>query len=1178
MKRLIAAVVVLSALVSSADLVHRHEAGAGQTIEIGYGAAAQDPGHTGGRLTCYYDLHDGGVLKYASTTSSTIWNPIVATNGLAVIDLSAIKSANITLQGGIWTDGGKGWVRVKGPTLIGVGATTSGQLSATGPTDVLHVEFVDENDQPITGAVAYKTVNLQAVVTNCSWTIGRNETERLMGDGPVLAANPFEQYAQTLVVGSAAAVASDQTVKVKDGRTLMFHPTSVIFNDQSTAGIPRPFTVVENEERLTLSFPIELTKGSIVAFSNTAAAVTFGGAVTGDGQVVIDKNRTSDVLSGMIGVPVVVRTGATLTLANGASLARFEPADDSSVLKVGAGTASLSDFPPRIVVTGVGEDVSILNLTGDVTGKAIITDGTVSFTFGGSSDLPPGTMRTTFPDGRILYNFCGAGPTVDASEFETLPTPYDAYAAVDGKTYVNLAEGVNLRADADVAAAVRPQGGETVTLSLSNGTFTVGNPDAWKKNVDYWFDVSQTNLTRLVGEGFWADAGPHNCFAPGQPYIERVLDCRGDEGPFKLWNIRGYNDNPFTLNAVYPYLCEDETTGLHYLNFGVKNATASRRIPITTAGKTETSVPATLVTMVFGSHQGGGWALVGTKTGAFERSSTDVSAGIVQTKHKDVWVDGVKLDDPTASNTLNGGWQVISIDTSGLDVNGFGWIKAWNDKSTHGGQRYGEILIFTNAVSELTRCEAEAYLAKKWGIAAFSDAALKAARAADSTPVTTVDASGVGTIRAVGSAPLALGGNFAGTVVLGGGKLTVKDVPMPFTEETLPLENCVGWYDPDDAATRRRIRDFDPIPSAYSDEPDGLRLLYNRANPEPAADDAVLVGTGRRMPKAVLKALGYGPERIWADFDGTGGNGKNWRISKFDPTIDYANFGTVPTLKSTSVATGFVVIDSRRTLFTPIQTDVGGTGGDITARKDTDTAVWSELSSAKVRNGETRLNGRTVDQAKGFSKCPELLSFRPTSAVSAAVFGNYNDTDGKTTKDQALLMGETILYSTKLSDADTVRVEGYLMRKWLGLMPPTCVDVTGATVSGTGAVEVAEFAKAPKIDPAFVGTVSLAAAEASGVFEVTIDPETNAVVGGFVAPEASVALPASCTLNVKFTSRPTGAADKEWTVFACKELTSATNWTLSFEDDVNPNRVQFVQVGSTITVKSVGQGMLLLVR
>ena len=206
------------------------------------------------------------------------------------------------------------------------------------------------------------------------------------------------------------------------------------------------------------------------------------------------------------------------------------------------------------------------------------------------------------------------------------------------------------------------------------------------------------------------------------------------------------------------------------------------------------------------------------------------------------------------------------------------------------------------------------------------------------------------------------------------------------------------------------------------------------------------------------------------------------------------------------------------------------------------------------------------------------MSFRPTSAVSAAVYGNYNDTDGKTTKDQALLMGETILYSTKLSDADTARVEGYLMRKWLGLMPPTCVDVTGATVSGTGAVEVAEFAKAPKIDPAFVGTVSLAAAEASGVFEVTIDPETNAVVGGLVAPEASVALPAACTLNVKFTSRPTGAADKEWTVFACKELTSATNWTLSFEDDVNPNRVQFVQVGSTITVKSVGQGMLLLVR
>ena len=1188
MKKLIIILAAVAVGVAEAA-IHRYEAGAGETIGIGNGAANQDPDYPGkgSKFSAFYDLHDGGTLLVTNGTA-TIWNQIVATNGMAVLDVTYFGECGSVpvFCGGIWTDGGKGWIRVKGCRAITIGSPNKTSFGETGPTDVQRIEFVDKDGNPVTSGtkVLGDTRNLVKDVTSVTPSVNDGMFTRIVGDAPFFEGDTYVVGGKGLYIGSAAALGADQTIQVTNGKFVGFMPGGITWDPDFADTWSRPFVVTNGVGRFACSPRIDLVGSeATLVFSNVSKTVSidFGGTVTGRGQVVIDKNRTEDVISGTVAVPVIARTGVTLTLANGASLARLDPEDETVRLRLGEGTFALAALSTRIAVTGAGAGLSTLNLTGDVTGKSIICDGTFSLAFKGSATPPEGTFVNTLSDGRTLYTFCEAGATIDASCLEPLSTPYDAFAAADGKTYVNLPGGANLRAGEGVSATVqtRAEGGETFTLSLANGTFTVGKTEAWKERVDYWFDVSQTNLTRLVGEGFWADASPNNCFKAGQPYIERILDCRGDEGPFKLWNCRGYRENPFSLiTTVYPYLCEDETTGLHYLDFGVKNSSSARRLPISTAGRTETPIPATLVTMVFGSHQGGGWALVGTKTGAFERSSTDQSAGIVKTKHKDVWVDGVKLDDPTASGTLNGDWQVISIDTSGLDVNGFGWIKEWNDKSTHGGQRYGEILIFTNAVSELTRCEAEAYLAKKWGIATFNDTALKAARAADPTPVTTVDASGVGTIRTLGTAPVALGGNFAGTVVLEGGKLTVKNAPMPFTAETLPRENCVGWYDPDDAATRRRIRDFDPIPDGYSNELDGLRLLYNRANPDPENGDAILVGTGHRMPKAVPLSLGFGAERCWLDFDGTGDDGNALRTAAYDDSINYATLGTTPTLRKDNIATGFVVVDSRRSCFTPIQSDISGKAGAIYARTASDVAVWSPSTSADVRNGETRLNGRIVNPAHGFSRCPELLTFRPTKSVTAPFYGNYDDTEKKVTQDLALLMGETILYSTKLSDEDTARVEGYLMQKWFGLMPPTCVDATGATVSGTGIVEVAELANRPKVDSTFVGTVSLAAADATGVFEVTIDPATDAVVGGLVAPEASVALPAACTLKVKFASRPKGTEDHEWTVFDCKELTSGTTWTLEFESGVNPNRVQFVRDGNAIKVKSLAHGLLLLVR
>lgn len=222
----------------------------------------------------------------------------------------------------------------------------------------------------------------------------------------------------------------------------------------------------------------------------------------------------------------------------------------------------------------------------------------------------------------------------------------------------------------------------------------------------------------------------------------------------------------------------------------------------------------------------------------------------------------------------------------------------------------------------------------------------------------------------------------------------------------------------------------------------------------------------------------------------------------------------------------------------------------------------------------------TVNQAKGFNKCPEVLAFRPTANATAAFFGNYNDNEKKVTTDQALLMGEVLLYSSTLTDADTQRIEGYLMRKWFGILPETCVDVSAATIAGTGTVVIPDFANVPKFDADFEGAVSVAAGEATGVFEVTIDPETDTVTGALVAPNANVTLPADCTIRVTVTSKPRhpDRMDRSWTVFSCKALPEGVSLKWEFAGTIGEPKVKFVRSGNRIDVVAPYPGLAIIVK
>ena len=604
------------------------------------GAGAQDPGYSGTKFSAFYDLHDGGVLKYydAQNRNSTIWNQIVATNGMAVLDLTAWPSSTAPIFcGGIWTDGGKGWIRVKGFRYL---------------------------------------------------------------------------YICSPNVGSANAVGSDQTINVCGSRVLGFNPALIGYNPDLGNSVCRPFVVTNTRERLNVSFPVYIAdKGSMV-FSNSTADVTFRGHVTGtgSGRIIVDSERSGDVIAGNVDVPVFAREGAVIRLADGASVA-VVGSDSVTKVLVDEGTATIDNLAGNIEVSGLGVGVSSLVYNSVDGGISVLDTRTASLLYKGGAEIPAGSLVAEVSSGRYIYFSVSVdGAVRDISQLPSLASPYDAYdVAGTGITYEKVPSRSKLKVDTGSVATIRTQraGGETMSLMLNGGTFAVGRPEAWREDVDYWFDASREDLLRLVGEGTWADASLANCTAAGEPYIERVIDCRGDDGECKLWNVRGYQNNEFPkVLHVFPYKSMDRTVGLSYLCLGPKNNNTSRRIPLANASRAEKSVAAKMVIMVFGSQNGGGRALVGTKSGAFARDSVDLASGITTNKTHDIWVNGVKLADPTSKNALNGKWQIVSIDTDGEDVNGFGWISAWNDNgwsNKYGGQNYGEILIFTNEVSELTR-------------------------------------------------------------------------------------------------------------------------------------------------------------------------------------------------------------------------------------------------------------------------------------------------------------------------------------------------------------------------------------------------------------------------------------------------------------------------------------------
>ena len=1123
--------------------------------------------------------------------SLTIWATLVATNGAATISGPAGKT--MQLQCHIFAYGG-GSLTLEGVSTANIGHDT-------------YMPVVKLDNLRLGSGVSKVTLRsltaLSFPTDSSVWQLGSDSAQyvRLCGDADMFPGQDTITVNRcSLVLCNRAALPSGRTVNVSNGRTFAVSPLTVPdisngvqLDDYQSKDVAISYEGLTNSVNVvfaTASSKLLFTNETAVAFNGAISGPgivrlsgRYGGSASGVGEVSLGGGN-----SGFTGRIEASTRFASLRLAGESAAAnatiKTDPAmevrgeDGVAALQVGGVQAGAGMGSGRLLaaanqtvgvgtVSGIlqvgGGEGSVVNIAAFAQDAILMDEGTATVnTPAAAAHAPmPGTEGTLI----AAPGVCG----LDSAALAGF-TQITAFDVGDGMQACTGTNAVTLRAAAGVDVSLGPGGG---TYSVAGeGSFSADAFILLKRTVDWWFDFSRADTVFKVGQG--ASEQWLNEMYNGNPLFERVVDWRYPDAANCLWNRRLYNNNNTLTfaSSVYPYIPADTQNGLQYISMGT--AGSSRRLPFSDGNgyNTLSSTPAQLVVMVFGGHNGGGYAMVGTSEGAFGRAAASSTVGITTNTAHNVWKNGEKVDPTTTK--FSAGWQVLSVALDGLHFNGLGFTKDLNGERS--GQNYGEVLVFTNAVSEQLRLEAEFYLAKKWGLeSAYSADAVERLKVLRTAIPVRVSASGAPTIKA-GDNAVEVEGPFTGTVNLDGGTLLVPDRPLPFTEADIPSEGRFYWVDPDDDATILRYGEIFSNRPARTNE---VRAIRDKVARSFTADELALYGMGNRMPSVVRQSRGIGPERGWLDFNGfaelADGNClrfMDYPASESDQTSLNTGSSMASLISTVEGRTVFIVQDSVRGGGSPLLDNVNGNGSIRCRREHSWTeSMWPNNQPAAFVNGENRLDGIAVDYRNGFHGRPEVFTVRGTAAVNTAVIGTYFSSEGGV--EYGEIIGEMLFYSTELSDGVVKGIEAYLMGKWLGRLPDGYADIRKATVTGSGTVNVAVAAQTPRFDSGFEGSVNVA----DGAFRVIVDPATGEVTGALDCPNAALTLPAACSVTVDFTSRPAHSASGSYTLVRGASGMAGVAWTYTAGANA-PSSGVFVNTGSAIVYRFAPRGAVFTFR
>lgn len=1101
----------------------------------------------------------------------TVKNLISAMAGTVTVDLSACADAPVLFTKDFRANA-SGHVIFTGGTKVLLGSATPPVLtdSATVPPKFGFAAL----EGPDGFSVTFTNAALLAVAmpANVSWSVApganilvvpENGLAPILGSGDAISLTDFDV---NMISTNAFPVSS--TVTVPAGRTLSlkamdFNASTWAISTRSGAQFPQNFVLADESSML---------------LSRCTAAARLSGVISGSGSLrVYEGFKGNTILCGVntFTGPIILDSPDTVSL---------ELSDTASLL---GGNEIRIYGPNAIDVRGnqtlarvIGETensrvrlctkstVTINRLSGivSVVKYAATVSGSLSATLAGADE------------GAVFCYEEGEFP-VEISDSIAVPRVDIRRTPAAGTTtvYALFGEdkaGLLPKWAEDDALDVLANAGTSVNIPIARNEVALAVADGAEAMVErisvdiateayFWLDASVAASVVAVTNGSGEAVSP---------YVQEWMDCRsGHASPF-LFNYRCYdNSNTSTEKKSYTaVLTTQPQHGVETLNglTIMDLSTNSRRILSACNGQYSKLTDAKFCVMVFGSSAGGGKALLATTDGGFARGTSEIGADyadpakpITTNGAVNVWLNGTKVDP--SKTGLSGAWDIVSVDTAKLNVNGLGFGgKGISDAP--GRAKYAEVIFFNRVLSDAERVSVERYLAKKWGLQ----------YAADLGHVTLF---GRGTVELSGTIPLS--GGFAGSLEMADDAEIVCGTNLPPTDAAIAaIPGRVRWMDPEAESTvtfsKQALRPVEVIKIADRTGAPNAWLLGNNVGATEASTSSDI-----RAPWLNPSARGIGPRRNWLDYSNiykfdsgaeeTGGNYLKFSISELEVGSQAIN-----------IRSAFIISDSSRCGGgTPLLDSAAGSKIPYRSSKSAVAKaadpIWKSGTDATVTGGTTYLNGRPVDGTRsGFTGMPELFAFETTADLGISHVGSYSTTQGTFGESYGETLGESIFFNRVLAEAERRQVEAYLMWKWLYRLPAGYDNFSAATVSGSGRVASASLAGLPKLDAAYSGAVAVT----GDVLDFGFSSSSSSVSGALIVPDATLSLTGEVTVNVHVDGRRVQGG--KYTLVDAKAIEGSPVFRLNLIGDVSETvkeSVSLVVEGGCVSLVRVPAGMLITV-
>ena len=1079
----------------------------------------------GGSLTIDDSASSGGAnivcqgsatLTVAVSKSGGLYqvkNLISAMEGTVTVDLSACADAPVLFTKDFRANN-SGRVIFTGGTKVLLGSATSAVLE---DSVVLPPKYgFAALEGPAGFSVTFTNAALLAVAmpANVVWSVApdanilvvpENGLSSILGSGNEISLTDFDVNMLAVNVFPETA-----TVTVPAGRTLSLKPMAFNTSTWAISSVGSP--------QFKQNFALDDASSTLMCRSSTAAQLH--GVISGAGRLRLYETVAGNtILYGKCTFtgPIVLDSNNSdpysLELNGAAALG-----GGNEIMIYGSNTIDIRGSQTLAHVTGAAEKSRIRlcsNASVTINGIAgIVTAEKYAAAVTGASASLAGADA-----GAVFCHEEGTMPVEIKSSISVPRVDIRRVSATGKSTICHVfgedKAGLLPKWEEDDALDIQANAGTSIDVPISQNEVTLAvacgaSAKVGRISVDiasaasFWLDASVAAsvvaVTNASGAVVFADDAGH-------PYVQEWLDRRsGRSSPF-LFNYRCYGNSATStakgewvdVPVTQPIYGSDMLNGLAVMDL----STGSRRLLSACNGQYSVLTDVKFCVMVFGSSAGGGKALLATSDGTFARGMSTASGDykaadpITTNGAVGVWLNGLKVDP--SKTGLSGDWDIVSVDTSPMKLNGLGYGgKGISDAP--GRAKYAEVVFFSRVLTNAERISVERYLAKKWGLADKYTEDLGR-----------VVLSGCGTVELSGTIPLS--GGFGGNLRMSDDAEIVCGTNLPPTDEAIAaIPGRVRWIDPNDEATvtfskrQGRSREVTVVSDRTGDK--RSRLIANAT--EQVYPNAI------RAPWLNHSARGVGPVRNWLDYSNiytyeTGENEVGGNYLKF--STDGAESG----VEAIGIQTAFIISDSARGGGTPLlDTTVGSLIINRPAGASASDPIWPSGTDVKVTGGTTYLNGEPVNgSVSGFTGAPELFAFETTATIGICNFGSFRTSEKTFGESVGELLGEAIFFDKVLDDVSRRRVEAYLMWKWLCRLPEGYDNFAAATVSGSGRIASASLVGLPTLAEGYAGMIAVT----GNTLDFGFSSADSAVRGALIVPAATLELANDVTVNVHVDGR-----------------------------------------------------------